>query len=158
VIEPINTGVTVRRSPEDAFRIFTREMSSWWPLQAFSMAEDTYADRGVKAESIVFEEQEGGRVYEVMSDGTEGTWATILAWDPPRSFVLAWKPNLTDNPPTELEITFTPDDGGTRVDLEHRGWERLGALAAEARAGYGENWTGVLSLFVELAEQHREEG
>jgi uncharacterized protein YndB with AHSA1/START domain len=93
-----------------------------------------------------------------MSDGTEGTWATILAWDPPRSFVLAWKPNLTDNPPTELEITFTPDDGGTRVDLEHRGWERLGALAAEARAGYGENWTGGLSPFVELAEQHREEG
>ena len=107
---------------------------------------------------MVFEERAGGRVYEVMSDGTEGTWATILAWDPPRSFVLAWKPNLTDNPPTELEITFTPDDGGTRVDLEHRGWERLGALAAEARAGYGDNWTGVLSLFVELAEQHREEG
>ena len=93
-----------------------------------------------------------------MSDGTEGTWATIVAWDPPRSFVLAWKPNLTDNPPTELEITFTPDDGGTRVDLEHRGWERLGALAAEARSGYGENWTGVLALFADLAEQLREEG
>jgi uncharacterized protein YndB with AHSA1/START domain len=156
VIEPINTNVTVRRSPEDAFRIFTREMGSWWPLHAFSMAEDS--EGRVKAESVVFEERAGGRVYEVMSDGTEGTWATILAWDPPRSFILAWKPNLTDNPPTELEITFTPDDGGTRVDLEHRGWERLGALAAEARAGYGENWTGVLSLFAALAEQDREEG
>lgn len=156
MIEPINTSVTVRRSPEDAFRIFTHGMGSWWPLQAFSMAEDT--EGRVKAESVVFEEREGGRVYEVMSDGVEGTWATILAWDPPRSFILAWKPNLTDNPPTELEITFTPDDDGTRVDLEHRGWERLGALAAEARAGYGENWTGVLSLFVALAEQDREEG
>ena len=156
MIEPINTSVTVRRSPEDAFRIFTREMGSWWPLRAFSMAEDT--EGRVKAESVVFEERAGGRVYEVMSDGTEGTWATILAWDPPRSFILAWKPNLTDNPPTELEITFTPDDDGTRIALEHRGWERLGALAAEARAGYGENWTGVLSLFVALAEQHREEG
>ena len=156
MIEPINTSVTVRRSPEDAFRIFTRDMGSWWPLQAFSMAEDT--EGRVKAESVVFEERAGGRVYEVMSDGTEGTWATILAWDPPRSFILEWKPNLTDNPPTELEITFTPDDDGTRVALEHRGWERLGALAAEARAGYGENWTGVLSLFVALAEQDREEG
>ena len=156
MIEPINTSVTVRRSSEDAFRIFTQDMGSWWPLQGFSMAEETEGE--VKAESVVFEEREGGRVYEVMSDGTEGTWATILAWDPPRSFVLAWKPNLTDNPPTELEITFTLDDAGTRVDLEHRGWERLGALAAEARAGYGENWTGVLSLFVDLAEQSREEG
>ena len=70
--EPINASVTVRRSPEDAFRIFTQDMGSWWPLQGFSMAEDTYADRGVKAETIVFEEREGGRVYEVMSDGTGG--------------------------------------------------------------------------------------
>ena len=156
--EPINASVTVRRSPEDAFRVFTQDMGSWWPLQAFSMAAGRDEDRGVKAETIVFEERVGGRVYEVMSDGTEGTWATIVAWDPPRSFVLAWKPNLTDNPPTELEITFTPERGGTRVDLEHRGWERLGALAAQARSGYGENWTGVLALFADLAEQPREEG
>ncbi|MEO8424496.1 MAG: SRPBCC family protein [Actinomycetota bacterium] len=150
MIEPIHATVTVRRTPEDAFRVFTKEMGSWWPLQALSMAEDS-EDR-VKAESVVFEEREGGRVYEVMSDGTEGMWATILAWDPPRRLVLAWKPNLTDNPPTELEVTFTADGDGTRVDLEHRGWERLGAMAEEARAGYGENWNGVLALFVGAAE------
>jgi uncharacterized protein YndB with AHSA1/START domain len=78
---------------------------------------------------------------------------TILAWEPPRRFVLAWKPNLTDNPPTELEVTFTANGDGTRVDLEHRGWERLGAMAEEARSGYGENWNGVLALFVSAAEQ-----
>ena len=150
--EPINASVTVRRSPEDAFRVFTQDMGSWWPLQAFSMAQDAYEDRGVKVETIVFEEGEGGRVYEVMSDGTEGTWATILAWDPPRSFVLAWKPNLTDNPPTELEITFTPDDDGTRVDLEHRGWERLGDQAGEARQSYSEGWQHVLAGYAEKAQ------
>jgi uncharacterized protein YndB with AHSA1/START domain len=156
VIEPIHATVAVRRTPEDAFRVFTQEMGSWWPLQAFSMAEDTEAE--VKAESVVFEEREGGRVYEVMSDGTEGTWATILAWEPPRRLVLAWKPNLTDNPPTELELTFTAEGDSTRVDLEHRGWERLGAMAEEARAGYGENWNGVLALFAGAAEPDRKEG
>ena len=156
MIEPIHASVNVRRTPEDAFRVFTQEMGSWWPLQAFSMAEDTQGR--VKAESVVFEEREGGRVYEVMSDGAEGTWATVLAWDPPRRLVLAWKPNLTDNPPTELEVTFTTDGENTRVDLEHRGWERLGAMAEEARSGYGENWNGVLALFVGAAEQRREEG
>ena len=156
MIEPIHASVTVRRTPEDAFHVFTQEMGSWWPLQAFSMAEDT--EGRVKAESVVCEEREGGRVYEVMSDGTEGTWATVLAWDPPRRLVLAWKPNLTDNPPTELEVTFTADGEDTRVDLEHRGWERLGAMAEEARSGYGENWNGVLALFVGAAEQGREEG
>lgn len=158
MIEPIRATVTVRHTPEDAFRVFTQEMGSWWPLQAFSMAEDAYEDRGVKAGSVVIEEREGGRVYEVMSDGTEGTWATILLWEPPRRLVLAWKPNLTDNPPTELEVMFTADGDGTRVDLEHRGWERLGAMAEEARAGYGENWNGVLALFVGAAELDREEG
>jgi uncharacterized protein YndB with AHSA1/START domain len=157
VIEPINASVTVHRTPEDAFRVFTREMGSWWPLQALSIAEDTHGG-DVKAETVVFEEREGGRVLERMSDGSEATWATILAWDPPRRLVLAWKPNLTDNPPTELEVTFTVDGDGTRIDLEHRGWERLGALAEEARAGYGENWNGVLALFAGAAEQSREEG
>ena len=157
MIEPINASVTVHRTPEDAFRVFTREMGSWWPLQALSIAEDTHGG-DVKAETVVFEEREGGRVLERMSDGSEATWATILAWDPPRRLVLAWKPNLTDNPPTELEVTFTVDGDGTRIDLEHRGWERLGALAEEARAGYGENWNGVLALFAGAAEQSREEG
>lgn len=156
MIEPIHATVKVGRTPEDAFRVFTQEMGSWWPLQAFSMAEDT--ESGVKAESVVFEEHEGGRVYEVMSDGNEGTWATILTWDPPRRLVLAWKPNLTDHSPTELDVMFTAEGDGTRVDLEHRGWERLGALAEEARSGYGENWNDVLALFVGAAEQHREEG
>ena len=41
MIEPIHATVTVGRTPEDAFRVFTQEMGSWWPLQAFSMAEDT---------------------------------------------------------------------------------------------------------------------
>ena len=157
MIEPIHASVTVRRTPEDAFHVFTQEMGSWWPLQAFSIAEDTHGGE-VKAETVVFDEREGGRVVERMSDGSEATWATILAWEPPRRLVLAWKPNLTENPPTELEVTFTAEGDGTRVDLEHRGWERLGALAEEARAGYGENWNGVLALFAGAAEQSREEG
>jgi uncharacterized protein YndB with AHSA1/START domain len=150
MIDPIHASVTVGCLPEDAFRVFTREMGGWWPVQRFSMAVDAHEGR-VKVESVVVEEREGGRIYEVMSDGTEGTWATILQWDPPRRLILAWKPNLSDNPPTEIEVTFTPQGDGTRVDLEHRGWERLGAIAEEARSGYGENWTGVLALFAAAA-------
>lgn len=81
---------------------------------------------------------------------------TVLEWEPPRRLVLAWKPNLADNPPTELQVTFSPDGDSTRVELEHRGWERLGALAQQARQGYGEGWTAVLGLFAHAAES--EEG
>ena len=151
MIDPIHASVTVRRSPEESFRVFTRDMGNWWPVQAHSIAVDEHEGR-VKVESIVVEEREGGRIYEVMSDGAEGTWATILAWDPPHRLLLAWRPNLSDNPPTEVEVTFSPDDGGTRVDLEHRSWERLGADAEAARSGYGEGWIGVLALFATAAD------
>jgi uncharacterized protein YndB with AHSA1/START domain len=151
MIEPLHATVTVRRAPEDAFRVFTRDMGTWWPLQMHSIAVDEYEGK-VKAESIVCEEREGGRIYEVMSDGAEGTWATILTWDPPRRVVMDWKPTLAAGPSTEIDVTFTPEGEGTRVDLEHRGWERLGDRAEQARSEYGQGWTGVLGLYVDAAE------
>ena len=88
----------------------------------------------MKTERVVVEPWVGGRIFETMSDGSEGSWGTILVWDAPHRLVMAWKPNRTELPPTEVEIQFIEqDDGRTRVDLEHRGWERLGDLAAEAR-------------------------
>lgn len=150
-LDPIHASVSVHRTPEDAFRIFTADMGTWWPVDRFSLAVDEYEGR-VKVESVVVEEREGGRIYELMSDGGEGTWATILTWEPPQRLVLAWKPNTSDRPPTEIEVTFTPDGDGTRVVLEHRGWELLGDMAERARSGYGENWDGVLALYTAAAE------
>jgi uncharacterized protein YndB with AHSA1/START domain len=150
MIDPIQASVRVRRTPEDAFRIFTQDMGTWWPLEVHSIAQDELEGR-VKAESIVCEGREGGRIYEVMSDGAEASWATIMTWDPPRRVVLAWKPNLTDGPSTELEVTFHPEDDGTRVDLTHRGWERLGDRAQQARESYGEGWGPVLERYAAIA-------
>jgi len=50
-----------------------------------------------------------------------------LAADVALRFVLAWKPHSRPVPPTEVEVRFVPDGEGTRVELEHRGWERVGA-------------------------------
>ena len=149
--DPIHASVTVGRTPEDAFRVFTRDMGSWWPLQVHSIAVDEYEGK-VKADSIVCEGREGGRIYEVMSNGEEGTWASILTWEPPRRLVLAWKPTLAEGPSTEIQVTFTPEGEGTRVDLEHRGWERLGDRAQGARSQYGEGWAPVLELYAGVAE------
>ena len=54
-------------------------------------------------------------------------------------------------PPTELEVRFPSQGAGTLVELEHRGWERLGEVAEEARASYGEGGAGVLSMFAAAA-------
>ena len=152
-VEPIRKNVTVNRPVEDAFRLFTEGMSTWWPLEVHSIAVDEETGKGVA--TVVFEPKGDGRVYEVADDGTEFDWAKVLVWEPPGRFVLAWKPNLRSTPPTELEVRFSAHGKGTRVELEHRGWERLGELADEARSGYDGGWPGTLERFAKAANQAR---
>ena len=61
---------------ERAFEAFTREIGSWWPL-------DQLALHPGKVREVICEEQEGGEVYEISTDGERSHWATVLAWAPP---------------------------------------------------------------------------
>lgn len=149
MIEPVRASIVVECDRDRAFRVFTEEMGSWWPLEVHSMAVD--AGGGATAESVVVERRQGGRIYELMSDGTEAAWGTILAWEPPRRLVVAWKPNANTNPPTEVEITFVPLGDRTRVELVHRGWERLDDRGRGARARYSEGWPSTLERFARVA-------
>jgi uncharacterized protein YndB with AHSA1/START domain len=152
--EPVRQSVVVRRPLAETFALFTDRLDTWWPLQTHSIAADTFEGR-VTAESVTVEQRVGGRVLEHMSDGTEAAWGTILAWEPPTRFVMSWKPNLVDGPSTEVELTFTSlGDDGTRIDLEHRGWELLDADPAH-KAGYNEGWRELFALFQETANSGR---
>jgi uncharacterized protein YndB with AHSA1/START domain len=146
-IEPIHASVTVKAEPTLAFELFTERLDTWWPFERFSRAGDDFEGEGVKVERIEFQRRVGGRVLEHLSNGRVLPWAEVLVWEPPARVVLAWKPNSTPHPPTELEIHFTAHGNGTLVELEHRGWERLGEIAEESRAGYGTGWIGVLARF-----------
>jgi uncharacterized protein YndB with AHSA1/START domain len=152
MIEPIRRHVSVRCDPATAFRVFTAEMDTWWPLHIHSRATQEREADGVKAERLVVEERVGGRIYEVMSDGLEADWGTILIWEPPERIVIAWQPNGGPPNPTELELRFAVEGEGTRVDLEHRGWERLGPEGGEARENYAQGWPLTFDrLFAEAA-------
>jgi len=135
----INKTIMVDASVETAFETFTSQMGRWWPIQTHSILED-------RVEKIVFDEREGGRVYERAENGEEADWADVLEWDPPARFVLRWRVN-PERGPTEVEVRFHPDGGGTRVELEHRGWDQIGD--AEGRAGYDPGWDFVLGHYVE---------
>jgi uncharacterized protein YndB with AHSA1/START domain len=131
----INKTVSVHAPVERAFETFTRQIASWWPRGSHSLFEER--------REIVFEERVGGRLYEVATDGEEGDWADVLAWEPPDRFVLRWRVNPKRSP-TEVEVRFSPENGGTRVDLEHRGWDD-----AEGRANYDTGWDKVLGDYAE---------
>jgi uncharacterized protein YndB with AHSA1/START domain len=149
-IAPVRKSVVVRRPVAETFALFTDGLDGWWPLHTHSIAADTFEGR-VHAESITFEKRPGGRVLERMSDGTEAPWGTILVWEPPTRFVMSWKPTLVDGPATEVELMFTPDGDGTRIDLEHRGWELLGPDAVK-REGYAEGWEQLFAHFRAFAD------
>ena len=139
-IEAVKKSLVVKCSPERAFEVFTREIGSWWPLNQYSIGQD-------KITEVVFEEQVGGRIFERHNDGGEGEWGRVLAWEPPHRFVMSWYPGHDSTQATELEIRFAPEGDGTRLELEHRGWEILGEEAPDTRGQYDGGWAGVLGLF-----------
>jgi uncharacterized protein YndB with AHSA1/START domain len=139
-IPAVLRSVEVSIPPERAFEVFTRRMGDWWPLQQFSIAGD-------QAISVRFEEWTGGKVFEIVEGGGEWEWAEVLVWEPPHRLVLAWHPTEKPTVSTEVEVRFSALEGGTRVELEHRGWERLGDLATAARTDYDQGWLPVLGLY-----------
>jgi uncharacterized protein YndB with AHSA1/START domain len=143
-IEAVRKTVTVDCVVEEAFRVFTAEATSWWPTGAHSI-------HGNDTKEIVFEEREGGEVYEISKDGERGHWATVVSWEPPSRLVLEWNILQREAVGTELEIRFLPDGDGTRVELEHRGWERIAGEGAEKCANYDSGWDRVLDTYRERA-------
>ncbi len=141
-VAPLVKSVHVGCGVENAFEVFTRGIATWWPL-------DQLALHAGEVREVVWEEREGGEVYEVSNGGERAHWATVLAWEPPSGFTIAWKVDPDAVAATEVEVRFTPDGAGTRVVLEHRNWDRLGAGAAEARGNYEGGWGMVLGLYAE---------
>jgi uncharacterized protein YndB with AHSA1/START domain len=145
----IRRSVTVECSVQDAFATFTERIHEWWPLSTHSIDSD---ESGSQPETVIFQGGAGGQIYERTKKGEELKWADVIAFEPPHRFVLAWNPSREqEQPPTEVEVTFSDEGGRTRVDLEHRGWEKLGERAAEARQSYGQGWPAVLARFAERA-------
>ena len=87
-------------------------------------------------------------VYEVRDDGERIAWGWVLEWEPPRRFVMAWHPGSTAEQAQEVELRFTPVPDGTKVDLEHRKWEKLGEGASAAREGYNAGWETVFVVTI----------
>ena len=142
---PVRKSIFVNAPPERAFAVFTDGIGRWWPK--------THKIGQADLDRPVIEPREGGRWYELDVDGSECEIGRVLTWDPPTRLILIWQltPEFKYDAGlvTEVEVTFTPEADGTRVDLEHRDLERMGDDAdakREAVSGPG-GWPALLQLF-----------
>jgi uncharacterized protein YndB with AHSA1/START domain len=140
----ITKSVTIAAPVEHAFRVFTEEIHTWWPLR-------THAVDTEHSETVVLEGHEGGRLFERTPAGEEHLWGTVVLWEPPRRVGYIWHPGRGAETAQEVEVTFTRQGEGTRVDVRHWGWEKLGDRLDETIASYNDGWDLVLRRYVEAA-------
>ena len=140
----IAKSVTIAVPPEHAFRVFTEEIHTWWPLRTHAVDTDN-------SDTVVLEGREGGRLFERTPDGDEHLWGIVVVWEPPHRVGYSWHPGRGADTAQEVEVTFTPDGDGTRVDVRHWGWEKLGDRLDETIASYDDGWNKVLGRYVEAA-------
>ena len=137
---PLVRTVTLAASADAAFRRFTAEIGSWWPLATHSVGQQ-------KAQTVEMQPAVGGQIIESIDGSEPCVWGTIVAWDPPRRVAFTWHPGHDAGSAQDIEVLFEPAGSGTLVTLTHTGFERLGKEARTARRAYPMGWTYVLGLY-----------
>ena len=146
-IAPVRKSIVVDAPPHLAFEVFTTGIDRWWPR--------THGIGNGPIEKSFFEPRLGGRWYAKYADGSEATVGHVLDWSPGERLIVTWEIDATwksDPRPaytSELEVTFSPEGKGkTRIDLEHRNFERMGDAAGQTMRGHVDRgWPGLLELF-----------
>jgi len=136
--------IDVAVGPATAFQVFTEEIDAWYVRGPYSWNEPT------RAVGIRFEPGVGGRWLEVWNaaSGEGFEMGRIPVWEPGARLVLTYRNvHLPPVPLTEIEVRFQAIEGGTRVTLEHRGWDRL--PAEFRRAWLSRAWIALMKWFGE---------
>jgi hypothetical protein len=136
----VTTFVAV--DPAEAFHVFTQETDFWWKRgPRFRFGGER---RGV----VAFEGGAGGRLTETFEDGDVFEVGKVRVWEPGARLVFEWRGRaFAPGEITEVEVRFEPRPGGTRVVLEHRGWEALRKEHPVRHGLDGEAFTSMIGLW-----------
>jgi hypothetical protein len=139
-MDPIVVEFDVMTSPQHAFDVWTSKPSMWWP-RSHTLTQDPDL-------TVVFEGFAGGRIYERGSDGAEHEWGEILVWEPPLRVDYLWHLFFERSEATEISVTFTEIDNGSRVRLVQTGFEKLGdEVGTERRRRTNHAWLEVTGFY-----------
>jgi uncharacterized protein YndB with AHSA1/START domain len=134
----IHKSIRVECSPQTSFRVFCTEISAWWP-----------GGFGGKDSKVSMETRVGGRFFERRADGTEYVIGLVSAYQPPEVVAFSWRAPSWEFT-TQVEVRFIADGGGTRIELEHSGFEQ--DEKGEARKSYDGGWAMILEQYKTRAD------
>lgn len=150
-VDPIRLSRAVPVDPAHAFDVFAGAMAQWWPPE--------YTWAGEALEWIGMEPRVGGPCFERGPHGFRCDFGRVLLWQPPHRLVFTWQIGADRVPVPdparagEVEVGFhAAEGGGTRVELEHRGFDRHGEAGAAYREAMAspQGWPLLLERYAAL--------
>ncbi len=142
--EPLTLTFEVACPPERAFDLWTTRIGTWWPSDHTVTGRDDL--------TVVLEPGVGGRIFERTPDGDEHEWGEVVVWEPPVRLDYRWHLRRDRADATDVSVRFLPsEDAGTVVEIEHTGWERLGATAEEWRGRNELGWRSLMPHYLAAA-------
>jgi len=146
----LRSSLLVPASVQQAFEVFTGAIADWW------VTEYTWSGPGLLA-ALGMEPWAGGLLYEIGPHGFRNDWGRVLVWDPPRRLVFTWQIGADRLPvpdparASEVEALFQPDHSGrTRVEVEHRHFDRHGRAAEGYRRALTTGWSELLARYASV--------
>jgi uncharacterized protein YndB with AHSA1/START domain len=140
---PLRISFDVACGADQAFELWTSRIGTWWPRD--------HTVSGEKA-TVILEAGVGGRILERTADGVEHEWGKVKRWEPPTRLGYTWYLGRSPDEATEVTVSFIQMSDSTLVEIEHRGWERLGAEAEHWRDRNRTGWETLLPHFAAAAK------
>ncbi|WP_018723732.1 SRPBCC family protein [Salinispora fenicalii] len=149
----LRSSLLVPASAQQAFEVFTGAITDWWVM------EYTWSGPGLLT-TLGMEPRAGGMLYEIGPHGFRNDWGRVLTWAPPRRLVFTWQIGADRVPApdpaqaSEVEALFRPDPSGqTRVEVEHRHFDRHGPAAEGYRRALTTGWSELLARYASVVSQ-----
>jgi uncharacterized protein YndB with AHSA1/START domain len=140
--------IEVACDPGTAFAVFTADIGTWWKRGT------RYWNDAEKGRELRFEPKVGGRLMEVhdLDTGEGFEIGRVLVWEPGHRLVFTWRQgDWAPTETTDVEVRFEPIAQGTRVIVEHGGWDQVASAPPGVTDGYAHGWAEILGFYGEAA-------
>jgi uncharacterized protein YndB with AHSA1/START domain len=113
-------AVRVAAPPARTFTAFSAEIGEWWCPNGLFRFTDRAGGR------LAFEPDPPERLVEIGADGERFLIGPVTVWDPPHRLVFGWRQaGFPAGRSTEVSVRFDAVEQGTRVTVEHSGWDAI---------------------------------